>query len=410
MTKSQGSLAFEDVAVNFTRDEWQLLDSAQKNLYRNVMLENVSSLVSVGFQLIKPDVIFKLEREQPWILGEEVPSQSLSEYWKVDDYKAWHQEIQDRIKKSEQVRETNASGKTFQPSMNLAPLKQKSSKHVSNGNHLKHSLGLFTEAGNRGRRKPGKFNGYEKSFFYTEHGKTHVGAKCYECNDCGKVTGKKSRLIVHRRTHTGEKPFKCGECGKAFSQKSHLVTRQTVHTGEKRYGCECGKALSRKSHLIAHQRAHAGEKPYECSECSKVFSQTSQLIIHQRSHTGERPYACGECGKGFSGKSQLITHKRTHIEEKPNKCNECGKAFGEKSSLRKHQRIHPGEKPYGCSECGKAFSGKSVLLGHEKTHSGEKPYGCKECTEASYIRGLTQERSPMDVALVGKLFPRNHTS
>ena len=48
----QGSLALEDVAVNFTRDEWQLLDSAQKNLYRNVMLENVSSLVSLGKDIL----------------------------------------------------------------------------------------------------------------------------------------------------------------------------------------------------------------------------------------------------------------------------------------------------------------------------------------------------------------------
>ncbi|XP_027951327.1 zinc finger protein OZF-like [Eumetopias jubatus] len=378
----QGSLSFEDVAVDFTREEWQLLDSAQKTLYRNVTLENLSSLVSLGFQLIRPDVIFRLEQEKPRVISEDIPSQSFSEYWKVDDYKAWHQEIQDRIKKLEQVRETNVSGKIFQSGMNLAPLKQKPNKRVSNGKHLKYSLDLFTQTGNCGRKQAGKGNGYEKSFLHTEHEKTHVGLKYYECSECGKVISKKSRLIVHQRTHTGEKPFKCSGCGKAFSQKSHLVTHQTVHTGEKLYGCECGKAFSRKSHLITHQRTHTGEKPYECSDCGKVFSQTSQLIIHQRSHTGEKPYACGECGKAFSGKSQLITHKRTHIDEKPNKCSECGKAFREKSSLNKHQRIHSGEKPYGCSECGKAFSGKSLLIRHQKTHSGEKPYGCNECTKA----------------------------
>lgn len=36
------------MAVDFTLDEWQLLNPMQKNLYRDVMLENYSNLVFLG--------------------------------------------------------------------------------------------------------------------------------------------------------------------------------------------------------------------------------------------------------------------------------------------------------------------------------------------------------------------------
>ncbi|EDL28750.1 RIKEN cDNA D330038O06, isoform CRA_a, partial [Mus musculus] len=45
----QDLVSFEDVAVHFTQDEWDLLDPFQKSLYRDVMLETCRNLAAIGY-------------------------------------------------------------------------------------------------------------------------------------------------------------------------------------------------------------------------------------------------------------------------------------------------------------------------------------------------------------------------
>ncbi|KAM9032937.1 zinc finger protein 69 homolog isoform 7-T9 [Sarcophilus harrisii] len=44
---SQELVTFKDIMVDFTKEEWGLLNPSQKELYKEVMLENVQNLLSL---------------------------------------------------------------------------------------------------------------------------------------------------------------------------------------------------------------------------------------------------------------------------------------------------------------------------------------------------------------------------
>uniref|UniRef100_A0A8D2D910 Zinc finger protein with KRAB and SCAN domains 7 n=1 Tax=Sciurus vulgaris TaxID=55149 RepID=A0A8D2D910_SCIVU len=290
--KAQETAIHEDLSVDCTQ-KWKGPAVNQRALYHNTMLENYSSMNSLGENRMESS---EFTSRQAIAKGSVSSDRSPRGCFGLASVGPETREVcEDTLRKLEGQPSDEEGNKLEISFLEITDEDKK--------NSTKDRCEAYKEIGEHPNLCPSP----------DEHQGVPKGQKFFQCDECGKVFYRSSHLIGHQRIHTGEKPYECNECGKTFRQTSQLIVHLRTHTGEKPYECsECGKTYRHSSHLIQHQRLHNGEKPYKCNECGKAFTQSSQLIDHQRTHTGEKPYECNECGEAFIRSKSLIRHQVLH--------------------------------------------------------------------------------------------------
>ncbi|XP_063152350.1 zinc finger protein 135-like [Candoia aspera] len=397
---TQGLLAFEEVAVCFTEEEWVLLDLGQRALYQEVMAENYRIVASL-VQELQPGGVNaegreagaahrpeqKMERE-----GKSHPISLLPTERGLTPGAAWPKGAQGPFTGPKQ--ESRCFLHSFRmafspPSLEFSMREfQRFWKAVAGGED---ALQTWIHFG--GETAPSFANAVkvkeelvpeEESPCMETPGRLEekVRRPLADINSSTPMQESLGRVkIQHWMETTQEGDF----LGKTYQGPS-LGTGSSALELEDGFWLERPKEINPHGMLLERARGKLIQGP-DVEESLEIKQETDSLPESK----SDLALFCEEVSmngpvKAFHGRdvsselsiADCSKNQKAPVEgEQTYKCCYCGRCFAESLDLVAHERAHIGEKIYRCSHCEKHFAHRIDLLTHKRNHQGEKPHQCK---------------------------------
>ncbi|XP_066847197.1 zinc finger protein 777-like isoform X1 [Anser cygnoides] len=433
-------VTFEDVSVQFSTQEWALLDDGQKELYRSVMQSSYEMLVSLYCDLAKPELLSRIEKEEepcvpaePDPEGAVVPPEPAAEPGCPGSASGGALQAE-----AEESRE--GSCRDLEGSRSPAAAPDCSTPRVLQG-----AGGTPAELGRPGPSPPCPVSRCCREVVNLRPPPSPppaaAGADVGVPTEVPREEVAAEELAVPQRPLEGLQKEDLKDAGNGGRG---LVADVPEELGREQIPGLCQAAVcadpSRPvtvpgkpvesacvGRTTACQRGSSREKFYRCVVCGKNFLLKINLIIHQRSHSNWVPYVCVDCNQAFMSKKKIGRHLRIRAAtgfcppsdakecaslppcpaaqpraqgsgaaaqwEKPSPnryplspqkimytCSECMENFSSQNFLMLHQRMHADLHHFTlCACCNRSFVWASELL---HRHQAERPYWCGECQKA----------------------------